>query len=126
MNENANRDLFITETIINYLQRLYPNEYSDVIIIKKYKKYIQLATKKKAAEDNENVKFTTKDAAKLEELNIYFYGNSDGSSTSTSDGIAAKYMRTIENIKSLIYSNDNAIKDVVSNIYGVLVIDDSN
>ena len=125
MNENANRDLFITEAIINYLQRLYPNEYSDAVIIKKYKKYIELSTRKKAAEENDNVKFTTKDAAKLEELNIYFYGNSDGSRTSTGDGIAAKYVRTIENIKAMINSNDNSIKDVVTNIYQILDFDDS-
>jgi len=126
MNENVNRDLFITETIINYLQRLYPNEYSDETIIKNYKKYIKLLSIKKAAEENDDVKFSIKDEARLEKLNTYFYGNSDGSRTSAGDGIAARYLRAIQNIKSLIDSNDNAVKDVVSNIYELVDIGDES
>ena len=125
MNENVNRDLFITETIINYLQRLYPNEYSDETIIKNYKKYIKLLSIKKAAEENDDVKFSTKDEARLEKLNTYFYGNSDGSRTSAGNGIAAKYLQTIQNIKSMIDSNDNAVKDIVSNIYELVDIGDT-
>ena len=125
MNENVNRDLFITETIINYLQRLYPNEYSDTTIIKKYKKYVELLSIKKAAEDSDDVKFTSKNQTKLEELNRYFYGNSDGSRRAAGDGIATRYLRTIENIKALIDSNDNAIKDIVSNIYQIIDIGDT-
>ena len=115
MNENVNRDLFITETIINYLQSLYPNEYSDEEIISRYKEYIKLKSLKKAAKDNEEVKFRTRDKAKLEELNIYFYGNSDGSSTGSGNSIVNNYIKAIENIKALINSNDNAIKDVLAN-----------
>ena len=96
MNENVNRDLFITETIINHLQRLYPQEYSDAAIIKKYKKYVELMSIKQASEDNEDVIFSTQNQQKLAKLNTYFYGNSDGSRTSAGDGIAAKYIRTIE------------------------------
>ena len=120
MNENVNRDLFITETIINHLQRLYPNEYSDETIIKNYKKYVKLMSLKKASEDNEDVIFSSRNTEKLEALNRYFYGNSDGSRTSAGDGIAGRYLRTIENIKSMINSNDNAIKDIVTNIYQIV------
>ena len=120
MNENVNRDLFITETIINHLQRLYPNEYSDETIIKNYKKYVKLMSLKKASEDNEDVIFSSRNTEKLEALNRYFYGNSDGSRTSAGDGIAGRYLRTIENIKSIINSNDNAIKDIVTNIYQIV------
>ena len=125
MNENVNRDLFITETIINHLQRLYPQEYSDAVIIKRYKKYVELMSLKKAAEDNEDVKFSTENQRKLAKLNTYFYGNSDGNRTSPGDGIASRYLRTIETIKSMINSNDNAIKDVVTNIYQLVDIGDS-
>ena len=124
MNENVNRDLFITETIINHLQRLYPQEYSDAAIIKKYKKYVELSSLKQAAEDDENVNFSTENEAKLAKLNTYFYGNSDGNRTSAGDGIAARYVKTIQNIKAIIDSNDNAVKDIVTNIYQLIDIGD--
>ncbi len=117
MDGTINRDLFITETIINYLQTLHPNYYSDNAIINNYKEYIKLLANKKAADDDSTVKFSTRNQTRLNNLHIYFYGNSDGSSTGSGNSLPNKYLNTIESIKSLINSNDSAINDTVSNIY---------
>ena len=125
MNETVNRDLFITETIISYLQSLYPNEYSDEEIISRYKEFVKLKSLKKAAKDSKDVIFTQEDKNKLKELNQYFYGNSDGSRTGSGSSIVDNYIKAIENIKALINSNDNAIKDVVTNIYKIIELGDT-
>jgi len=125
MDGTINRDLFITENIINYLQTTFPNYYGDNAIIKKYKKYIELLSIKKASEDDSNVKFSIKNQEKLNNLHIYFYGNSDGSNAGSGNSLANKYLNTIESIKSLIDSNNTAINDTVSNIYDIVESSDT-
>ena len=50
--DDNNRELYISEFIINYLQTHYPNEYSDDTIISNYRKYFKLNTLYKATDGN--------------------------------------------------------------------------
>ena len=72
------RELFIIEIIINYLQSVYPNIYSDKEIIRNYIEYDNLNNKKHLSKINKIVKFTAEESDRLEELNILFFGNEDG------------------------------------------------
>ena len=51
------RELFIIEIVINYLQSVYPNIYSDKEIIRRYIEYNKLNNKKNLSEINKDVKF---------------------------------------------------------------------
>ena len=120
-----NRNLFISEEIINYLQSSYQNIYSDNEIIKKYVKYKDLLLKKETSENlkstiEDSTFFTTEDDEELESLNRYFYGNSDGSSSGDGNNLASSYLSTISNIKKMIDENDGNIKDIVVNLTSLL------
>ena len=114
-----NRDLFLSELIINYLQNTYPNIYSDNVIIDKYDEYTKLI---KLKTDNP-ANYTLDDKLKLQELNRYFYGNSDGSNTGSGINLGPIYISTVNTVKDLIKENDNAVRDIVSNIFKLLQID---
>ena len=120
-----NRNLFISEEIINYLQSTYQNIYSDNEIIKKYVKYKDLLLKKETSENfkstiEDSTFFTPEDDEELETLNRYFYGNSDGSSSGDGNNLAASYLSTISNIKKMIDEHDGNIKDIVVNLTSLL------
>ena len=122
---DLNRDSFISEEIINYLQSSYNDIYSDSKIITNYIKYKELLLKKETAKNNINTSefsiiFTPEDEEELESLNRYFYGNSDGSSSGDGNNIAYTYLSTIQTIKNLIDKSDNNIKDVVFNLTSLL------
>jgi hypothetical protein len=122
---DLNRDSFISEEIINYLQSSFQNIYSDSNIIKNYIRYKDLLLKKETAKNNINTSnfsiiFTSEDEEELESLNRYFYGNSDGSSSGDGNNIAYTYLSTIQTIKDLIDKSDNSIKDVVVNLTSLL------
>lgn len=112
------RELFIIEIIINYLQSAYPNIYGDKEIIRKYIQYNKLNNKKHLSEDNKDIKFTTEENEKLEELNVYFFGNEDGSSSFYSD-LPGNYLMTIRTIKQLISTNNKSIQEAISSIYSL-------
>jgi len=120
-----NRNLFISEQIINYLQSSYQNIYNDNEIIKKYVKYKELLLKKETSENlkstiDDSTFFTTEDDEELETLNRYFYGNSDGSSSGDGNNLASSYLSTIYNIKKMIDEHDGNIKDIVVNLTSLL------
>ena len=121
---DLNRDSFLSEEIINYLQSSFQNIYSDSNIIKNYIRYKELLlkqeTSKTAKITNDIYKFTSEDEEELESLNRYFYGNSDGSSSGNGNNIAYTYLSTIQTIKELIDKSDNSIKDVVVNLTSLL------
>ena len=122
---DLNRDSFISEEIINYLQSSYDDIYSDSNIITNYSKYKELLLKKETAKNNINTSefsiiFRPEDEEELESLNRYFYGNSDGSSSGDGNNIAYTYLSTIQTIKNLIDKSDNNIKDVVFNLTSLL------
>ena len=124
---DINRDLFISEGLISYLQSTYQNIYSDKEIIKHFIRYKELLLKQETAKnyksnDNDKLKiiFTDEDEEELEALNIYFYGNSDGSSSGSGDNLASVYVSTIETIKEMIKNSDDSIKDVVVNLTSLL------
>ena len=111
---DLNRDSFISEEIINYLQSSFQNIYSDSNIIKNYIRYKDLLLKKETAKNNINTSnfsiiFTSEDEEELESLNRYFYGNSDGSSSGDGNNIAYTYLSTIQTIKDLIDKSDNRL-----------------
>lgn len=112
------RELFIIEIIINYLQSVYPQIYSDKEIIRKYIQYNKLINKKYLSEENKNVKFTNEDKERLDELNILFFGNEDGTNSSYAD-LPGNYLMTIRTIKELIKSDNQSIKDTISIIYSL-------
>jgi hypothetical protein len=112
------RDLFLSEFIINYLQSTYPNIYSDVEIIRKYIEY------KKLKDLEYRDELPSEEKEKLEELNIYFYGNSDGSSSGdTGYNLINLYRTTIDIIENLINKNDNAVRDVVTGLVDLVQVD---
>ena len=119
-----NRDLFLLENIIDYLQRSYPSIYSDDAIINKYTEFKDLNIKKKASSIYPNITFSTDDINKLEELYIYFYGSSNGGPSSSS--LASNYLTTVNIIKELINKSDYSIQNVVSNINSLLKYNDKN
>ena len=128
---DINRDLFISEGLISYLQSTYQNIYSDKEIIKHFIKYKELLLKQETAKnykssDNDKLKiiFTDKDQEELETLNRYLYGNSDGSSSVSGDNLASIYVSTIETIKKMINDSDDSVKDVVVNLTSLLDKDD--
>jgi hypothetical protein len=128
---DINRDLFISEGLISYLQSTYQNIYNDKEIIKNFIRYKELLLKKETAKnyksnDNDKLKiiFTEEDEEELETLNRYFYGNSDGSSSGSGDNLASVYVSTIETIKKMISDSDNSITDVVVNLTSLLDKDD--
>ena len=115
-----NRDLFISEETINYLQSSYQNIYSDTAIIKNYIRYKELLLKQETAKnynkkdtDKFKIVFTDEDEEELETLNRYFFGNSDGSSSGSGNSLAYRYLATIDTIKKMIAENDNSIKNIV-------------
>lgn len=112
------RQLFIIEIIMNYLQSVYPHIYSDKEIIRKYIQYNKLINKKYLSEENKNVKFTNEDKEKLDELNILFFGNEDGTNSSYAD-LPGNYLMTIRTIKELINSTNKSIQDTISTIYSL-------
>ena len=114
---DQDRDLFLSEYIINYLQSIYPEIYGDDAVINNYVKYKYLIDKKRTEKLSDNEK------QELEQLYIYFYGNSDGSSSASGASIAANYIKTINIIKDIITKNDNAVKDSVKSIVEILSID---
>ena len=111
------RDLFLSEYIINYLQSIYPDIYGDTAIINNYIRY-------KILKDKDKEDLTDSDKQELEELNIYFYGNSDGSSSGSGNALAMNYIKTVNIIKDLISKNDNAVRDTVKNLVQILSIDE--
>ena len=120
-----NRNLFISEQIINYLQSSYQNIYSDNEIIKKYVKYKDLLLKKETSENlkstiDDSTFFTPDDDEELETLNRYFYGNSDGSSSGDGNNLVSSYLSTIYNIKKMIDEHDGNVKDIVVNLTSLL------
>ena len=122
---DLNRDSFISEEIINYLQSSYQNIYSDNNIIQNYIRYKELLLKQEIAKNYKNTSnlsiiFTSDDEEELETLNRYFYGNSDGSSSGDGNNLAYTYLSTINTIKDLIDKSDNSIKDVVVNLTALL------
>uniref|UniRef100_A0A6C0EN09 Uncharacterized protein n=1 Tax=viral metagenome TaxID=1070528 RepID=A0A6C0EN09_9ZZZZ len=124
---DLNRDSFISEEIINYLQSSFQNIYSDSNIIKNYIRYKDLLLKQETSKTSKTAKitndiytFTSEDEEELESLNRYFYGNSDGSSSGNGNNIAYTYLSTIQTIKELIDKSDNSIKDVVVNLTSLL------
>jgi hypothetical protein len=122
---DLNRDSFISEEIINYLQSSYQNIYSDTNIIQNYSRYKELLLKQETAKNYINseefsIIFTPEDQEELETLNRYFYGNSDGSSNGDGNNLAHTYLSTINTIKDLISQGDNSIKDVVVNLTALL------
>jgi len=114
---DQDRDLFLSEYIINYLQSIYPEIYGDDAVINNYVKYKYLIDKKRTE------KLSDDEKQELEQLYIYFYGNSDGSSSASGASIAANYIKTINIIKDIIAKNDNAVKDSVKSIVEILSID---
>jgi len=115
---DLNRDLFITEFIINYLQSAYPDTYSDREIIKKFIRYKELKEK----EDDK--KLTTGNEEELQHLNEYFYGNTDGTSSNNAGyNLVNTYKSTIRIIEDLISKEDNAVKDVVSELTKIIDVD---
>jgi hypothetical protein len=115
---DLNRDLFITEFIINYLQSAYPDSYSDREIIKKFIRYKELKEK----EDDK--KLTTSNEEELQHLNEYFYGNTDGTSSNNAGyNLVNTYKTTIRIIEDLISREDNAVKDVVSELTKIIDVD---
>ena len=122
---DLNRDSFISEEIINYLQSSYQNIYSDNTIIQNFIRYKELLLKQETAkhhinDDEFSIIFTPEDEEELETLNRYFYGNSDGSSSGDGNNLAHTYLSTINTIKDLINQGDNSIKDVVFNLTALL------
>ena len=122
---DLNRDSFISEEIINYLQSSYQNIYSDNNIIENYIRYKELLLKQETAKHHINspefsIIFTLDEEEELETLNRYFYGNSDGSSSGDGNNLAYTYLSTINTIKDLISQSDNSIKDVVVNLTALL------
>lgn len=121
----TNRDIFISEFIIHYLQSRYPNKYSDQTIVNKYKEYRKLRILKEVSDQNEDkedglMKMSDFDLQRLKDLNEYFYGTSDGSNPSSGNNIARDYQILLSSVKHIIEENDNAIKDIVSNITSLL------
>ena len=112
------RELFIIEIIINYLQTVYPNIYGDKEIIRKYIIFNKLNNKKNLADIDRNIEFTSDDEAKLEELNILFFGNEDGSNSSYAD-LPGNYLMTLRNIKQLINSTNNSIQETITTIHSL-------
>jgi len=109
---NNGRELFIIEIIINYLQSVYPNIYGDKEIIRNYIKYNKLHNKKKIKS------LTAEETNDLEQLNILFYGNEDGTNSTYSD-LPGNYLITIRTIKQLINSTNKSIQDAISTIYSL-------
>ena len=93
---DQDRDLFLSEYIINYLQSIYPEIYGDDAVINNYVKYKYLIDKKRTE------KLSDDEKQELEQLYIYFYGNSDGSSSASGASIAANYIKTINIIKDIL------------------------
>jgi len=120
----TNRDIFISEFIIHYLQSRYPNKYSDQTIVNKYKEYRKLRILKEVSDQKEDkdglMKMSDFDLQRLKDLNEYFYGTSDGSNPSSGNNIARDYQILLSSVKHIIEENDNAIKDIVSNITSLL------
>ena len=115
------RDLFLSEFIINYLQTTYPNIYSDVEIIRKYIEYKKLKELEYSGTLPDNEK------EKLQELNVYFYGNSDGSSSGeTGYNLINMYRTTIDIIENLINKNDESVKDIVTGLVDLVQVDMKN
>ena len=112
------RELFIIEIVINYLQSVYPNIYSDKEIIRRYIEYNKLNNKKNLSEINKDVKFTAEENERLGELNILFLGNEDGSSSFYSD-LPGNYLMTIRTIKQLINTNNKSIQEAISSVYSL-------
>jgi len=120
----TNRDIFISEFIIHYLQSRYPNKYSDQTIVNNYKEYRKLRILKEVSdkyEDKDGLnKMSDFDLNRLKDLHEYFYGTSDGSNPSSGNNIARDYQILLNSVKHIIEENDNAIKDIVSNITSLL------
>ncbi len=121
----TNRDIFISEFIIHYLQSRYPNKYSDQTIVNKYKEYKKLRILKEVSDQYEDKddglnKMSDFDLNRLKDLHEYFYGTSDGSNPSSGNNIARDYQIVLSSVKHIIEENDNAIKDIVSNITSLL------
>jgi hypothetical protein len=121
----TNRDIFISEFIIHYLQSRYPNRYSDQTIVNNYKDYRKLRIIKELSDkyhDNEEIrnKMTDDDKERLIKLHQYFYGSDDGSNPSSGSNIARDYITVLNSVKHIIDENDNAIKDIVSGITSLL------
>ena len=112
------RELFIVEIIINYLQTTYPLIYGDSTIVKNYIQYNKLNNKKNLSEINKQIKLTDEENEKLDELNTFFFGNENGTSSAYSD-LPGNYLMVIRTIKELIKSNNNAIKDIIDNVYSL-------
>ena len=108
-----NRDLFLSEVIINYLQSTYPNIYSDNTIVQNYVEYTSILQKKEHTQD---------DIIRLQELQKYFYGNSDGSSTGSGLGLGPLYISTVKTVKELLNENDNAVRDIITELFSLLNI----
>ncbi len=112
--DDNNRDSYISEFIINYLQTHNPNYYSDTVIIDNYREYLKLNFLSK------NEKLKKKDLKRLKELNNYFYGSDDGTNASYGTSLANNYITTINSIKSMLLANDNAVKDIISSISQII------
>ena len=115
---DLNRDSFISEEIINYLQSSYQNIYSDNNIIQNYIRYKELLLKKETAKNyintsNFSIIFTLDDEEELETLNRYFYGNSDGSSSGNGDNLAYTYSSKKKEYPPKAYTT-SSIEDSVS------------
>ena len=89
----TNRDIFISEFIIHYLQSRYPNRYSDQTIVNRYKEYQKLRILEEVSKTRENKdeRMSDFDLNRLKELHEYFYGTSDGSNPSSGNNIARDY-----------------------------------
>jgi hypothetical protein len=108
--DDNNRDLYISEIITHYLQSHYPTQYGDNAIVNNYKEFLELSKAKSELKD----KFNKKSLSRLEALNEYFYGNSDGSYSGTGNDLGRQYVTTINTIKSILKSNEDAAKDIVA------------
>ena len=114
---DSSRDLFLSEFIINYLQTTYPEIYSDISIIHKYIEYKHL---KDLEFENE---LTEKNKERLEELNVYFFGSSNGDLNGDAGyNLINMYKNTIDIIEKLIDTNDTAVQDVVSELVNLIQI----
>jgi len=114
--DDNNRDLYISEIITHYLQSHYPTQYGDNAIVDNYKEFLELSKAKSELKD----KFNRESLSRLEALNEYFYGNSDGSYSGTGNDLGRQYVTTINTIKSILKSNEDAAKDIASGISSII------
>lgn len=124
----TNRDIFISEFIIHYLQSRYPEKYSDQSIVNNYKDYYKLRILKEVSDktDDPKKKMSSNDIKKLEKYHEMFYGSTDGSHTSSGNNIARDYQIALNSVKHLIEENDNAIRDIIANITSLLETSSAN